>query len=109
MQTILAIMKLNDFILGVPDESNRRAKSSIDLSSSPDSRTQPSASKRRFWRSFRLKTRGLRHRQQGKSSEEGDRGLSISQPDINASRFSDDDDIRNSRGSNDFDHLFRYN
>ncbi|XP_065945197.1 multiple C2 and transmembrane domain-containing protein 1 isoform X1 [Magallana gigas] len=90
----------------VPDESNRRAKSSIDLSSSTDSRTQPSASKRRFWRSFRLKTRGLRHRQQGKSSEEGDRGLSISQPDINASRFSDDDDIRNSRGSNDFDHLF---
>lgn len=92
--------------LSVPDESNRRAKSSIDLSSSPDSRTPPSASKRRFWRSFRLKTRGLRHRQQGKSSEEGDRGLSISQPDINAGRFSDDDDIRNSRGSNDFDHLF---
>ncbi|XP_078316309.1 multiple C2 and transmembrane domain-containing protein 1-like isoform X6 [Crassostrea virginica] len=94
--------------VGVPEESSRRAKSSIDLSSTPDSRvtSPPSASKRRFWGSFRLKSRGLRYRQKRKNQEKGDGCLSISQPDINTSRFSDEDDIHNSRGSNDFDHLF---
>nr|XP_022331670.1 multiple C2 and transmembrane domain-containing protein 1-like isoform X2 [Crassostrea virginica] len=97
-----------EYPLRVPEESSRRAKSSIDLSSTPDSRVKspPLASKRRFWSSFRLKSRGLRYRQKRKSQEKGDGCLSISQPDINTSRFSDEDDIHNSRGSNDFDHLF---
>ncbi|XP_078316310.1 multiple C2 and transmembrane domain-containing protein 1-like isoform X7 [Crassostrea virginica] len=97
-----------EYPLRVPEESSRRAKSSIDLSSTPDSRvtSPPSASKRRFWGSFRLKSRGLRYRQKRKNQEKGDGCLSISQPDINTSRFSDEDDIHNSRGSNDFDHLF---
>ncbi|XP_061166679.1 multiple C2 and transmembrane domain-containing protein 1-like isoform X2 [Saccostrea echinata] len=95
----------------VPDESSRRAKSSIDLSTGPDSHvtSPPSGSKRRFWSSFRNKTKNLRLRHKSKSKEGVEGGLSVSQPDINTSRFSyDDEEITciNSGGSNDFDHLF---
>ncbi|XP_062595979.1 multiple C2 and transmembrane domain-containing protein 1-like isoform X5 [Saccostrea cucullata] len=97
--------------IGVPDESSRRAKSSIDLSTRPDPHvtSPPSGSKRRFWSSFRNKTKNLRHRHKSKSKEGVDGGLSISQPDINTSRFSyDEEEITciNRGGSSDFDHLF---
>lgn len=101
---------ISAMIAGLPEESSRRAKSSIDLSSAPGDphvTSPPLASKRRFWSSFRNKTKNLRHRQKNKSKEEVDTGLSVSQPEINSNRFSYDDDIPNSGGSNDFDHLFR--
>ncbi|XP_055995221.1 multiple C2 and transmembrane domain-containing protein 1-like isoform X6 [Ostrea edulis] len=109
IQNSFARKSKDDYMYRLPEESSRRAKSSIDLSSAPGDphvTSPPLASKRRFWSSFRNKTKNLRHRQKNKSKEEVDTGLSVSQPEINSNRFSYDDDIPNSGGSNDFDHLF---